>query len=217
MRAGVAQHYHFRAVIRGFLTGRSAKIKWVLLQHLIRKGHLHLSSQLVLEWWQQEEEQHPALCHHIKVPVGKGLTFLSCPSALGSTDGQGGISLLTPWCHCSSQTLNNLLGVQGLELHKVHKMWVHSCFREGVLSFPPFLPFLIYGLPLLLPDVEMSGWECLPISQTLVPKGQGPGKSVSLARWSTASSGTPLQWLLFSLSSITAFCNFPVFLLYLPE
>lgn len=50
MRAGVAQHYHFRAVIRGFLTGRSAKIKWVLLQHLIRKGHLHLSSQLVLEW-----------------------------------------------------------------------------------------------------------------------------------------------------------------------
>lgn len=27
MRAGVAQHYHFRAVIRGFLTGRSAKIK----------------------------------------------------------------------------------------------------------------------------------------------------------------------------------------------
>lgn len=28
-RVRAAQHYHCRAVIRGFLTGRSARIKWV--------------------------------------------------------------------------------------------------------------------------------------------------------------------------------------------
>lgn len=88
MRVGVAQHYNCRAVIRGFLTGRSAKIKWVLLQHLIRKGPLILSSPFGVV--RAGGRAAPTLCHHIKVPLVKGLTFLSCSSALGSMDGQGG-------------------------------------------------------------------------------------------------------------------------------
>lgn len=77
MRVGATQHYHFRVVIRGFLMGRAAKIKWLLLQHLIRKRALSLSCSC---FWNGESR-------------GKGLTSLSCSSALGSMDGQGNISL----------------------------------------------------------------------------------------------------------------------------
>lgn len=128
------------------------------------------------------EEQHPALCHHIKEPMGKQLTHSSPELLLSSGEHGWAQRHLTPWCPCSSQTLQNLLGVQGPELHKALKIWVQSSFRERqecVLSFTPFLPFLIHGLPLLLPDVGMSGWEQLPVPQTPVPKWQGPGKSIS--------------------------------------
>lgn len=40
----------FQGSHQGFLTGRPAKVKGVLLQHLIRKGPLSLCLQLVLEW-----------------------------------------------------------------------------------------------------------------------------------------------------------------------
>lgn len=58
--------------------GRSAKIKWVLLHHLIRRGALSVSCS----WFWSGESR------------GKGLTSLSCSSALGSMDGQRGISLI---------------------------------------------------------------------------------------------------------------------------
>lgn len=95
MRVGIAQHYHFRAVIRGCLAGRSTKIKWLLLQHLIRKEPLSLSLQLILEWGEQGKSSTQPCATTSRSPWGSSshTPLLSCSSALGSTDGHRGTSL----------------------------------------------------------------------------------------------------------------------------